>query len=98
MTDTKQTQQSLSTRSPDFRYIPCDAVSLAISDDGIKLILGVNEADGATTDLVGVHMSHKTAMALKSMLSKGLDHFQRETGTQLEEPEFNPDAVSTPKK
>jgi hypothetical protein len=97
MTDTKQAEQSLSMRSPDFKYIPCDAVSLAISDDGLKLILGVNEADGTSTDLVGVHMSHKTAMALKAMLSKGLDHFQQETGTKLEEPDLKPEAVSTNK-
>lgn len=97
MTDTKQTEQLPSMRSPDFKYIPCDAVNLAISEDGIKLILGVSEADGSSTDLVGVHMSHKTAMALKTVLSKGLNHFQQETGTELEEPELNPETVSTQK-
>lgn len=88
MPDTNQNQSPQSQRSPDFKYIPCDAINLAISDDGIKLILGVNEADGVTTDLVGVHMSHKTAMALKTVLANGLEYFQKETNTVLEEPDL----------
>lgn len=89
MTDTNQTQPPQSLRSPDFKYIPCDAINLAISDDGIKLILGVNEADGSATDLVGVHMSLKTAMALQSLLARGLEHFQKETGTLIDAPQIN---------
>lgn len=88
MTDIQRAEPPQSRRSPDFKYIPCDVINLAISDDGIKLIMGVNEAEGPSTDLVGVHMSLKTAMALKSMLERGLDHYQKETGNRLEEPEL----------
>ena len=95
MADTKQAPQLPSTRSPDFRYIPCDVFGLAVSEDGMKLTLGVNEADGGSTDLVGVHMSHKTAMALKTILANGLEHLQKETGVKLEEPELNPEATSS---
>jgi hypothetical protein len=87
MNDTTQTEQLSSKRSPDFKYIPCDSISLAVNDEGIKLILGVNEADGSSTELVGVHMSLKAAMALKSVLSQALDHIQQETGTKIEEPD-----------
>lgn len=93
MNDTKQTEPLQSIRSPDFKYIPCDAINLAISDDGIKLIMGVNETEGPSTDLVGVHMSLKTAMSLKSVLEKGLNHYQRETGNKIEEPELKPEAA-----
>ena len=86
MTDTHPTQPHQSLRSPDFKYIPCDAISLAISDEGIKLILGVSEADGSATDLVGVHMSLKTAQALQSTLARGLEQFQKETGTVIDAP------------
>ena len=88
MTDTKHPQPPQSQRSSDFKYIPCDAINIAISDDGIKLILGVNEADAPSTDLVGVHMSHKTAMALKSIIARGLEHFQKETGKVIEDPDL----------
>jgi hypothetical protein len=77
-------------RSHDFRYIPCDAISLALSDNGVKLILGIDEVDGTALDLVGVHVSHKTAWALKVALSQALEHHQKETGVTFDEPELTP--------
>ncbi|WP_065333234.1 hypothetical protein [Tritonibacter mobilis] len=94
MTDTKQSQTPQSQRSPDFKYIPCDTINLSVSEDGIKLILGVDEVKGPATELVGVHMSLKTAMALKSILSKGLDHYQEETGNLLQEPDLGTDTLT----
>lgn len=78
-------------RSGDFRYVPCDAINLAVSDNGIKLIFGVEELDRSTLELVGVHMTHKTAMLLKAALTQGLDHYQETTGVTLEEPDLSPD-------
>lgn len=89
MTDTKLPQEKQPLRSPDFKYIPCDAVNLAISDNGVKLLLGVDELDGTTLELVGVHLTHSTAMFLKAALAEGLDHYQSETGTKFPEPELN---------
>lgn len=94
MTDTKQSQAPHSQRSPDFKYIPCDAIKLAVSEDSIKLILGVEEVNGPVTELVGVHMSLKTGMVLKSILSNGLDRYQKETGNVLEEPDLGTDTLT----
>ena len=93
MSDTKQTQKKPVLRSNDFRYLPCDAINLAVSDNGIKLILGVEELDGSTLDMIGVHMTHKTAMLLKAVLAQGLEHYQSHSGTVLEEPEINPQST-----
>jgi hypothetical protein len=89
--NTKLLEQKKSLRSPDFRYIPCDSINLAVSDNGIKLILGVEEVDGTSLELVGAHLTHKTAMLLKAALNQGLNHYQKETGTELEEPELGPE-------
>lgn len=77
-------------RSDDFRYIPCDAVNIAVGIDGIKMMLGVEELDGSVLDLTGVHLSHKTAMFLKAALTQGLDLYQTETGIKLDEPDLMP--------
>lgn len=91
MVDTKQPQNAQSTRSPDFKYIPCEAIRLGIGDNGVKLVLGVDELDGTTFELVGVHLSHRTAMFLKTALTHGLENYQKETGIKLEEPELSPE-------
>ncbi|MCC4241974.1 hypothetical protein [Thalassospira povalilytica] len=85
MSDSKKPSQ----RSSDFRYIPCDTISLAINNSGIKLILGVEEVDASVTELMGAHMTHKTAMILKSALAKGLEEYQQESGIKFEEPKLN---------
>ena len=88
MNNTEQDPKKEITRSPDFKYIPCDSINLAISDNGIKLLLGVEELDGSIHEMIGVHMTHRTAMFLKSALVRGLDHYQEKTGITLEEPEI----------
>lgn len=90
MSDTSQKHMKPSSRSSDFRYIPCDALNLAISDNGIKLILGVEELDGTTLELAGVHFTHRTAMLLRSALNQALDHYEKATGIKLDEPELKP--------
>lgn len=90
MNDSKAPQEKPRLRSPDFRYIPCDAINMAISDNGVKLILGVEEIEGAHLELIGVHLSHKTAMFLKAALTRGLEHYQKEMGVNLEEPDLGP--------
>lgn len=94
MEDSEARSSSKVLRANDFRYIPCDAVSLAISDHGVKLTLAVEEVDGGVTELVGVHLPFRTAMILKTMLAKGLDHYQKETGNTLEEPKLSENAES----
>lgn len=91
MSNSEQAPKKESRRSSDFRYIPCDAINLAVSDNGIKLILGVEELDGSTQELIGIHMTHKTAMLLKAALSQGLNHYQETTGVALEEPKLSPE-------
>lgn len=83
MSNTDQSQNKQSTRSSDFRYIPCDSMNLAISSNGIKLLLGVEELDGTSLELMGVHLSHHTAMFLKEALEQSLDHYQKQTGIKL---------------
>lgn len=94
MNDTKQSQTKQSPRSPDFRYIPCDSINLAIGNNGVKLILGVEELDGTSLDLVGIHLTHRTAMFLKEALEQSLQHYEKETGTKLEKPDLHPEDVS----
>ena len=99
MSDTKQSPKKQSPkkqshRSPDFRYIPCDSVNLALGNNGIKLILGVEELDGTSLDLVGIHLTHRTAMFLKAALEQSLQHYEKETGIKLEEPELRPEEIS----
>lgn len=89
MNNSEQSPQKKFLRSSEFRYIPCDSISIAVSDNGVKIMLGVEEIDGNTQELVGVHMTHKTAMFLKAALSQGLSHLQQTTGITIEEPELN---------
>lgn len=91
MSNSEQTPTKKSLRSRDFKYIPCDAINLAVSDNGIKLTLGVEELDGSTYEMVGIHMTHKTAMLLKAALTQGLDHYQTSSGIKLEEPDLKPE-------
>lgn len=93
MSNSEQTPTKKSLRSRDFKYIPCDAINLAVSDNGIKLTLGVEELDGSTYEMVGIHMTHKTAMLLKAALTQGLDHYQTSFGVKLEEPDLNADKL-----
>ncbi|WP_171102858.1 hypothetical protein [Ruegeria sp. HKCCD7255] len=95
MSDLKQVESKRVSRSPDFRYIPCDAINLAMSDNGLKLVLGVEETDNSTLELVGVHLTHKTAMFLKTALSKALEHHEQQTGQKLEEPDLFPEDGET---
>jgi hypothetical protein len=91
MTDTAPPETTKSMRSSEFRYIPCDSMSLGFSDNGVKLILGVEEMDGSTLDLVGVHMTHKTATILLGALSQAFEHYKKETGIDIPVPKFNKD-------
>lgn len=91
MSTSEQAPKKKSTRSPDFRYFPCDAINLGISENGVKILFGVDEFDGITQELVGIHMTHKTAMLLKSALAQGLDHYQTTSGVTLDEPKVDPE-------
>ena len=71
--DGKQT-----VRANDFRYIPCDYANLALREDGIKLILGIEEVNGVVTELVGVQMTLETALGLAEMLRSALEHAKDE--------------------
>ena len=93
MNESKQMEPKRVSRSVDFRYIPCDAINLAMSDDGLKLILGVNEADHSTLELVGIHLTHKTAMFLKAALSSAFEHHGQQTGQKFEEPDVFPEGT-----
>ena len=86
MGDTKQSKTEQSQRSADFRYIPCDAINIGISDNGLKLLLGVTEMDGTVLEFVGVHITHKTTVILRDALSKALEDYQLETGQVIEVP------------
>lgn len=96
MADTQQNQpEKKIARSPDFKYLPCDTINMALGDNGVKLILGVDEVDGSTLELVGVHLTHRTANFLRAVLEQGLDHYQKETGKSLEEPDFSDSRVGS---
>jgi len=97
MNDTKQSQAKVVKRSGDFRYIPCDAINIALSDNGLKVILGVEEIDNTTLELVGIHLTHRTAQFLKSALAKTLEHYEQQTGQKLEEPELFAEDVASKK-
>lgn len=81
-----QDKEVKSIRSPDFRYIPCDSINLALSHDGVKIVLGVNEMDGSTLELSGVHMTHRTAQILRNMLARALDQYQTDMGVEIPAP------------
>lgn len=82
-------EENLNTRSGDFRYIPCDYVNTAVSQDGIKLILGVEEVGGGATELVGVHMSLKTTNGLKAILQRVVEHAEKELGVSFDDPDVD---------
>ncbi len=79
-------QQPTYVRSTDFRYLPCDSFNLAISDGGVRLILGVNQLDGSVYELAGVHMTNTTAAALTSMLQAALIDFEAQSGNKITPP------------
>lgn len=87
--DSKSETARLSLRSSDFRYIPCDAINLGLSDNGVKLLLGVEEMDGTVLDFVGVHMTHRTAAILKMAISQAFDHYEEQTGEKIPVPDTN---------
>jgi hypothetical protein len=83
MTNTEQQKDKQSQRSADFRYIPCDAINMGVSNNGVKLLVGVDEMDGVTLELVGIHMTLRTAAILERALKQGLDLVEKETGVNV---------------
>ena len=77
---------SKSKRSAEFRFLPADSISLTLNDNAVKLIMGLEEQEGEMTELVGVHMTHRTALLLRNVLSDALDHYQASTGRDIEVP------------
>ncbi|CUH70075.1 hypothetical protein TL5118_04050 [Thalassovita autumnalis] len=87
MPDTQPVKTEMKTvRSPEFRYIPCDAINLAISDNGVKLLMGVSEIDGTTTEIVGAHMSLSTAAQLSRALTTALSNYEDQSGNKITPP------------
>ncbi len=84
MVDTvRQTEEQKNLRSADFRYIPCDAINLGFGDNGVKLILGIEELDGSRIELVGIQMTHKTAAILASALNQVFEKYKEQTGIDI---------------
>lgn len=78
--------KDISIKSPDFRYIPCESIKLALGHDAVKIVLGVNEMDGSTLELAGVHMTHKTAKILRNMITRAIDRYENDTGVEIPAP------------
>lgn len=83
MANTEQPKTKPSRRSADFRYIPCDAINMGVSNNGFKLLLGVDEMDGTTLELVGIHMTLKTGAILQKAIRQALEHMEKETGEKV---------------
>jgi hypothetical protein len=76
----------VTVRASEFRYIPADYVNIAMGEDGIKMILGVEEVNGEATELTGIQMSLKTAYGIMVVLRDAMEHAENEFGVNFEEP------------
>ncbi|MDR7127081.1 hypothetical protein [Pseudotabrizicola sp. 4114] len=88
-----QSNARKSERTHDFKYLPCDSINLALSDNGIKIILGVEELDSTTLELVGIHMTHKTAALLVAAIMQSFDHYKDATGIEIPIPTVSGEAM-----
>ncbi len=89
MPELGEEEKRKTSRSGEFRYIPCDSIELGMGSDGVKLLFGVKEFDGTILELVGVHMSHRNAAFLKTALEKALSHFEKEAAVKTAEPDLS---------
>ncbi|MBC7141082.1 MAG: hypothetical protein H5U18_02805 [Rhodobacteraceae bacterium] len=87
MSSETERQTMKATRASDFKFFPSDAISLGINDNGVKLYFGIEEADKEVTELVGVHMTHRTAVLLRNAIDTAISHFEEATGTKIQAPE-----------
>jgi len=51
----------------------------------VKVVLGVEEIEEETLELVGVHLTYATAKKLETILSKALSHAKDEMGIVVPE-------------
>lgn len=72
------------TKSHDFRHVPTDTINMGVGDNGIKLIFSVEEAPGEVSELVGVHMSHRTAAKLRNALISALKKYEETSGQTID--------------
>jgi len=77
-------EAKVTVRANDFRYIPCDYASIALREDGIKLILGVEEVNGSATELVAAQMTLETAHGLIEVLIDAMGHAAKEFDVKFE--------------
>jgi hypothetical protein len=72
-------------RANDFRYIPADYFNAALSEDGVKLVVGVEEVSGEATELVAMQLTLKSAYGLMMLLTDAMKHAEEEFGFKFEE-------------
>lgn len=77
-----------SARASDFRYLPADTISVSVSDNAVKIIFGIEEAKGDVVELVGVHMTHRTAVLLRNAISQAIGRLETTTGIKINVPEL----------
>lgn len=73
-------------RQPDFRYVPADAITFSMTDNGVKLIFGVEESPGVHLQQIGVFMSLATLRLLAMMGDLALEKYEATTGIKVELP------------
>lgn len=73
----------MATRSTDFRYLAADAFSLNISDNNVKVVLGIEEQPGEIIDVAGVVMTHKTLKMFSIVALDALARLEKAMGQEI---------------
>lgn len=70
-------------KSREFRYHAVDAMSATLSDNSLKMLLGVEEESERVVVTVGLHMTHKTVGIMYAALRATIERYERDTGNKF---------------
>ena len=76
--------QKKPTRTPDYRFIPCDSIGHTLKDNSGKRIVGLEDLDGSVLEQVGVMMTHQTAKLLWFILNEAIPRYEKVSGKPIQ--------------
>lgn len=71
------------TRARDFRFVASDVFGLSLSENGVKIIFGIEDMDGVTLEQSGVMLTLKSAKTLAGIINAGIVKFEQDTNTTI---------------